>query len=98
MICLRLASFRQGALTWLPEDTLAVAARLYPELDDESGPGGTTRGELRDADIKTLGQLVADGERVFYVESDDPSDVLFDDDEQAERESRIWWKVELAEP
>ena len=80
----------------LPSDTQAVPAEPYLALEEAHGnPGGITRAELLDSDIRPLSSF-EDG-ALLYVESDDPTDVLDDTDEDTERLTRIWWRAVLVE-
>jgi hypothetical protein len=79
--------------TWLDEGTLAVAAEPYAALDE--GQAGVTRGDIKDADIKTLDQFEPGAE--VFLESDDPTDVLDDTDEVTERAAKIFWRATIGE-
>jgi len=78
---------------WLDGSVLAVAAEPYVDLDE--GQGGVTRGDVNEEDIKTLDHF-ASGDEVF-VESHDPEDVLDDETEELERNTRIWWRAFVGE-
>ena len=76
----------------VPADIRAVPAAKYALYEEAAGnPGGITRGELADDDIRAL-STYEDGEAV-YMEGD-PGEVL--DDEQGEA-TRIWWRARLIE-
>ena len=69
-------------------DARAVPADVYAHLDDDAGnPGGITKADIPDGDIRSLGSFEHGSE--VYVEADDPNDVLDDDDPDA---TRIWWR------
>jgi hypothetical protein len=79
----------------LPAAARAVPAELYTGIEDEAGnPGGITRGDLADGDVRGLGDF-EDGHDV-YVEGD-PEDVLDDTDDETSMVSRIWWRATIVE-
>jgi hypothetical protein len=76
--------------------TRAVPADLYASVDEAAGnPGGVTRADLTDADIRALSEFV-DGQEV-YVESSEPADVLDDTDDTTATATRIWWRARVVE-
>ena len=80
----------------LPSDVRAVGAEPYLALEEAHGnPGGLTRADLLDNDIRPLGSF-EDGDEI-YVESDDPTDVLDDTDDDTIAATRVWWRARLVE-
>jgi hypothetical protein len=78
--------------TWLDGSVLAVSAEPFEGVD--SGEGGITRADiLDDAMVLPLDTFPTGAE--VYVESEDASDCLFDEDPEAERTSHIWWRAEI---
>lgn len=78
--------------TWLDGSVRAVPAEPLADVDD--GQGGITRADiLDDAMVLPLDTFPIGAE--VYVESEDASDCLFDEDPEAERDSHIWWRAEV---
>ena len=81
----------------LAAEARAVAAEPYLSVDEEAGdPGGVTRADIADGDIRPLGTF-EDGAEV-YVESPDPTDALDDTDESTDAETHIWWRAVILLP
>ncbi len=78
---------------WLDGSVLAVAAEPYVDLDE--GQNGITRGDIKDADLKTLDTFEPGAE--VFIESEDADDVLDDSDEASERDTKIFWRAVIAE-
>ena len=77
-------------------DTPAVPAEPYSAVDDAAGnPGGITRADIQDQDIRPVG-CFQDGDEVL-VESDDPDAVLDDTDTETAALTRIWWRATVIE-
>ena len=75
-------------------DARAVPAEPCAQIEDDPGnPGGVTRRDIADVDIRTLGAFEDGAED--YVESDAGADVLDDADEATERLTRIWWRATI---
>jgi hypothetical protein len=93
VIRIRYARFPETDLTevWLDGSVQAVPAEPYAAIDE--GQGGITRGDIKDADIKTLDQFEPGAE--VFVASDDPEDVLDDSDSASERDTKIFWRARL---
>ena len=80
----------------LPPDVRAVPAEPYLAAEEAQGnPGGITRAELVDSDIRPLGSF-EDG-ALLYIESDDPTDALDDTDDDSIAATRVWWRARLVE-
>lgn len=78
--------------TWVDGATRAVPAAPFAEIDE--GQGGITFADIVDeAMIAQLGTFGAGAE--VYIESDDPTECLFDETREAEESSRIWWRAEI---
>ena len=81
-------SYRRQNPSHVEPDARAVSAERYGYVDDDAGnPGGITRAEIGEGDIRQLSEF-GDATEVF-VESEDPDDVLDDEDPNG---SRIWWR------
>ena len=69
-------------------DARAVSGTTYNDLDNDAGnPGGITRDQISEADIRTLGEFAV-GTEVFI--EGEPRENLDDADETGG--SRIWWR------
>ncbi len=79
----------------LPPDVRAVGAEPYLAIEEAHGnPGGLTRAELRDDDIRALGSF-DDGDQL-YLEGE-PEQVLDDTDDDTIAATRVWWRAVLVE-
>jgi hypothetical protein len=75
-------------------ETCAVRAAPYVCVDDEAGnPGGVTRADLNDDDIRPLGAFKI-GDEVFIEGL--PQETLNVDDETGR--ARIWWRALITGP
>jgi hypothetical protein len=83
------------APTWLDGATRAVPGETFGDVDQ--GQGGITRSDIIDETMIAALSTFATGTEV-YVESEDASDCLFDDDTEAERTSHIWWSATVLAP
>lgn len=83
-----------GYTTLLDGATLAVPAEPFGDVD--SGEGGITRADIGDDALILPVERFPLGAEV-YIESEDPEDCLFDDQEtpDAEVTSHIWWRATL---
>ena len=81
----------------LAAEACAVRAEPYLGVDEEAGdPGGITRADVSDGDIRALGTFDDGGEA--DVESPELEDVLDNTDESAEAETHIWWRAVILPP
>jgi len=81
----------------LSADARAVAAAPDLSVDEEADdPGGITRADIADGDIRPVGTFEPGAE--VYVESPDHEDVLDDTDETTEAETHIWWRAVILPP
>jgi hypothetical protein len=72
-------------------DARAVPAEPRAQLGDDAGnPGGVTRGDIADADIRAVGENGSD----VYVEGD-PEDVLEDEGDATTLATRVWWRAPI---
>ncbi len=77
--------------TGLPDDTRAVSAEPY--VDVENGAGAITFMDVQAADIRRLDGFDV-GDEVF-VESDDRVHVFDSETEEARQSTHIWWRAVL---